>query len=127
MDNVKAVHLQGIIARNVEGGAHISTDEMHSYRGLDVRYEHGSVNHHKGEYVRGIVSTNFAESYFSLLKRGIIGIFHHVSKTHLQRYLEEFDFRWSRRKMTTQERMAEAIRGADGVRLMYRTPEGVYA
>ncbi len=47
---------------------------------------------------RGIVPANFAESYFSLLKRGIIGISHHVSKKHRQRYLEDFDFRWSRRK-----------------------------
>jgi hypothetical protein len=75
------------------------TDEMAFYVGLEKEFgSHGSVNHSAEEYVRGIIHVNFSESYFALLKRGIIGTFHHVSAKHMQRYLEEFDFRWNRRK-----------------------------
>ena len=69
---------------------------------------------------RGIIHTNFAESYFSLLKRGIVGTFHHVSKEHMDRYLAEFDFRWNSRKMSDAERTALALRGIEGKRLLYR-------
>ena len=64
--------------------------------------------------------TNFAESYFSLIKRGIIGIFHHVSREHLQRYLEEFDFRWNTRKVSDISRMQSAMKQIEGKRLTYR-------
>lgn len=74
--------------------------------------------------MRGIVHTNFAESFFSLIKRAIMGAFHHVSKKHMQRYLEEFDFRWNRRKQTAGERMVAGIKGSEGKRLMYRWPKG---
>jgi hypothetical protein len=80
------------------------------------------VDHTHGEYVRGIVHVNFSESYFSLLKRGIIGAFHYVSAQHMQRYLEEFDFRWNRRKMNDFERLVEAVAGTEGTRLYYRAP-----
>ena len=64
--------------------------------------------------------TNTVESYFSLLKRGIIGAFHHVSRQHLHRYLAEFDFRFSLRKMSDWERVLVALLGTEGKRLMYR-------
>jgi hypothetical protein len=64
----------------------------------------------------------FSESYFSLFKRGIIGAFHHISRKHIQRYLEEFDFRWNRRKVSDPERMLAAIDGAKSKRLYYRAP-----
>ena len=101
--DVKAPTLLPIMKRHIEGSAHIMTDEMRTYRSPELLASfarHDVVNHTKKEYVRGIVSTNFAESYFSLLKRGIFGAFHHVSKKHMQRYLDEFDFRWNRRKLT---------------------------
>jgi hypothetical protein len=78
---------------------------------------------HGQEYVRGIVHTNFAESYFSLLKRGILGTFHHVSQQHMQRYLEEFNFRWTLRSVKDGERTAQAIKGAEGKRLMLTSPK----
>jgi hypothetical protein len=78
------------------------------------------VNHGNGEYTRGDAYTNFVESYFALLKRGVHGIFHHVSKTHLHRYCDEFSFRWNYRKVDDGERMIEAVRGATGKRLMYK-------
>ena len=65
---------------------------------------------------------NTAEGYFALLKRGITGSFHHVSTKHLDRYCDEFCFRWDRRKMGDGARTAEAIRSAEGKRLMYRDP-----
>ncbi len=68
---------------------------------------------------REIVS-NFAESFFSVLKRGILGSFHHVSEKHLPRYLAEFDFRWNKRKVSDGERMFKAVKGGDGKRLEYR-------
>jgi hypothetical protein len=71
------------------------TDECLSYRGIGKHFAggHQSVNHGAKEYARGEVYTNSAESFFSLLKRGAYGNFHHVSKKHLHRYAEEFAFR----------------------------------
>lgn len=96
---MKAKTLKGIIRDEVEGTAHIMTDQMQSYNGLAREFAgHYTVDHSAGEYVRSIVHVNFSESYFSLFKRGIIGAFHHISRKHIQRYLEEFDFRWNRRR-----------------------------
>jgi transposase-like protein len=124
VEDVKAKTLKGIIRDEVEGTAHIMTDQMQSYHGLAREFAgHDTVDHSAGEYVRGIVHVNFSESYFSLFKRGIIGAFHHVSRKHIQRYLEEFDFRWNRRKITDSERMLEAVAGTEGKRLFYRAPK----
>jgi hypothetical protein len=79
-----------------------------------------TVNHSQGEYARGDVNTNTAESFFALLKRGVHGTFHHISKTHLPRYCDEFSFRWDERKVTDGQRTVEAIKGAEGKRLMYK-------
>lgn len=128
VDDVKAKTLKGIIWEEVEGSAYICTDQMKSYHGLEKKFAgHGTVDHSAQEYVRGVIHVNFSESYFSLLKRGIIGAFHHVSKKHLQRYLEEFDFRWSRRKISDGERMLAAIAGTAGKRLFYRAPNWLRA
>src|ERR1700680_2293968 len=72
----------------------------------------------------GDTHVNSAESYFALLKRGVIGSFHHISKEHLDRYCDEFSFRWDHRKTTDSERTIEAIKGAEGKRLSYRDPIG---
>ena len=80
------------------------------------------MNHSRKEYVRDGVSTNEAESYFALLKRGITGSFHSVSKTHLHRYCDEFSFRWNERKVTDAERTVKAIALSQGPRLMYKEP-----
>jgi len=87
---------------------------------------HYTVNHSIEEYVRGDAHTNTAEGYFSIFKRGIIGTYHHVSATHLHRYLAEFDFRYSHRVklgFDDTERTRLAIRGAVGKRLTYRQPD----
>jgi transposase-like protein len=119
--DVKGETLKALIMKNVGGNAHIMTDEFKSYRGLAKEFaSHGTVSHSRKEYVRGIIHVNFAESYFSLLKRGIVGTFHHVSERHMQRYLDEFDFRWGNKRATDAERSIVALRGIEGKRLMYR-------
>ena len=70
------------------------------------------------------IHSNTVESFFSLLKRGIMGTFHNVSKHHLHRYLAEFEFRYNARKVDDGARVALAIRGAEGKRLLYRQPVG---
>jgi len=121
VDNVKGKTLKRIIKNNVVDTAYVMTDEFKSYLGLKkIVANHSTVKHGQKEYVRGIVHTNFAESYFSLLKRGIWGAFHHVSEEHMQRYLDEFDFRWTRRKENDGTNTAQAIQGAWGKRLLYR-------
>ena len=78
------------------------------------------VKHADGEYVRGSVHVSSCEAFFALLKRGVHGTFHHVSKQHLYRYCDEFSFRWNHRDVNDGERMLAAIRGTEGKRLTYR-------
>jgi hypothetical protein len=80
-------------------------------------------DHSKGEYAKPDgTHSNTVESAFSLLKRGIYGTFHNVSRKHLHRYVAEFDFRWNARKVDDGERLARAVRSAEGKRLRYREP-----
>jgi len=88
--------------------------------GQHFRGGHTVVNHSAKEYVRGPAHTNTAESFFSLLKRGVYGSFHHVSRKHLHRYAHEFAFRWNLRHVTDGERTEFAVAGFEGKRLMYR-------
>jgi hypothetical protein len=75
--------------------------------------------------VRGHVHTNTVEGFFSLLKRGIFGVFHHVSKEHLARYCDEFSFRYSARQVSDAERAGLLVQGAEGKRLTYKQPAGL--
>ena len=79
VDNVKAKAPKGITRREVEGEVHIMMDAFPSYRGLDIEFVSHSIADHDERYVRGIIHTSFAESYFSLLKCGIVGTFHYIS------------------------------------------------
>jgi len=76
----------------------LATDEHSGYRLLGKDYNHGTVTHSKGEYVVGAIHTNTIESFWSLLKRGIVGSYHKVSKEHLPAYVSEFEFRFNNRK-----------------------------
>jgi len=122
--NVKAATLKPIIREQVAKDARIMTDEAGQYRGLHKEFaEHGKVNHGKGEYVRGDIYTNTLESYFGVMKRGLNGIFQHVSPQHLQRYCAEFDHRFTYRSAngySDMERTDMALMGITGKRLMYR-------
>jgi transposase-like protein len=115
---VTAAELKPAIREHVERDASIVTDEWLSYRGLDREFAgHDFVSHSEGEYVRGAVHTNTVESYFAILKRGVNGVYHHVSPAHLHRYLNEFDVRYNARHITDGARTALA--GAEGKRLKY--------
>lgn len=116
VERVSAKELKGAIRENVRKSAAIMTDGFPSYRGLGREFKggHETVNHGERQYVRGDVHVNSAESFFALLKRGVHGTFHHVSKHHLHRYCDEFGFRWDHRKVTDGERTVEAIKGSEG-------------
>lgn len=122
--DVTARTLQDAIRDHVDPSAGIQTDQHQSYKGIGKWFKggHKSVNHAKLEYARGDVSTNEAESYFALLKRGITGSFHSVSKQHLHRYCSEFSYRWNERKTTDTERTVKAIALSEGKRLTYKEP-----
>ena len=124
--NVDGKTLKGTIKDLVHKESTIMTDEWKSYIGIGKNFSggHEFVNHGKGEFSRGYVSTNTVESYFALLKRGVMGIFHHVSKHHLYRYCDDFSFRWNYRKVSDGERMIAAIKGVVGKRLTYRKTFG---
>ena len=89
--------LHGFINANVKKGSQIMTDEWHSYNGLSEKFTHMVVSHAKGEYVKGDCHTNTMENFWSILKRGIIGQYHQVSRKHLNAYISEFVFRHNHR------------------------------
>ena len=121
VERITAATLKGAIKDNVERGATVMTDDLRSYRGLHKTFSrHEVIRHTKKEYVRGDVHTNTVEGYFSLLKRGINGVYHHVGKNHLHRYLNEFDFRYNARKTSDSARAEIAIIQSKGRRLQYR-------
>jgi hypothetical protein len=99
----------------------LHTDDARPYRRLGREMAaHEVVVHGDGEYVRGHVTTNHIESYFSQLKRSLDGTHHNVSVEHLPRDLSEFDFRFSTRKMTDAERLGVLAGRVGGKRLTYR-------
>ena len=111
------------------------TDEAKYYTKIGARFaSHHSVDHSRGEYAytdhaSGMrVHSNTAEGYFSIFKRGMIGIYQHCSENHLHRYLAEFDFRYSNRiklGIDDVERTERAVKGIVGKQLTYRTPRGI--
>jgi transposase-like protein len=121
--DVTAKTLHTAIYEEVDRQARLMSDEYPAYRGLK-KWEggHDSVCHRTNEYVRGDVHVNTAESSHALIRRGLIGIYHNVSREYLHRYLWQFDFMWNNRLMNDGERTVTAIRGAEGKRLMYKDP-----
>ncbi|WP_374532837.1 IS1595 family transposase [Phenylobacterium sp.] len=130
---VTAKTLRPIIVKTADRASHLMSDGARMYPALGREFAaHSSVDHAAGEYVRmGFHHSNTVENYFSILKRGVIGTFHHVSEAHLARYLAEFDFRYSHRSglgIEDTERTNEVLRNVGGKRLTYRRPdEGTHA
>lgn len=124
LPTVSGKTLKYAIRELVSKQARIITDELPGYRdvGCEMEGGHDSVSHSTREYVRGDIHTNTAESSFAILKRGITGIHHSVSKEYLHRYLWHFDFLWNNRKLNDGERTVLAMKAADGKRLMYKQP-----
>jgi transposase-like protein len=121
MPRVTARNLKTAVHANVDKSAQLMTDSFIGYKELGKGFaSHEMVNHSEGEYVRGQAHTNTVEGYFSLLKRGIVGAYHHVGEKHLHRYLAEFDFRYNARKDNDAMRTFSAMKGIEGKRLQYR-------
>lgn len=119
--DVRAETLKQKLLENVETSATLFTDDGRQYMSTHKDFKkHQTVNHTAGEYARGPVSTNTIEGFFSIFKRGIYGIYHHVSSHHLHRYTAEFDFRYNTRKIGDMERLNNALLGISGRRLLYR-------
>ncbi len=114
--------LRKVMAEQIDfASSHLHTDGWKSYNGIGTGFlSHQWVDHKSGEYVRGDVSTNMVEGYFSQLKRSIDGTHHRVSREHLQRYLAEFDFRYSTRKLDDGQRMHRLMGQVGGRRLTYK-------
>jgi transposase-like protein len=125
-DGNRAGDLLPIIRANLSREARLMTDELPAYKVVVELAEIGShekVTHSKKEYVRGEVSTNTVEGFYSIFKRGMKGIYQHCSEKHLHRYLAEFDFRYSNRValgVNDGERAVLAMKGIEGKRLTYR-------
>jgi len=120
--SVSAKTLRPIMKKQIAEDTKLMSDDGGARVGREFPNHH-SVNHSIGEYVRGDIYTNTVEGYFSILKRGITGTYHHVSPQHLKRYLAEFDFRYNNRSAVGVEDKARAdnlVRGIVGKRLMYR-------
>ena len=110
--------LQGFVASRAADGAKVYTDEHVAYRGM--RFDHETVSHKVSEYVRDQAHTNGIESFWSLLKRGYHGTFHHISPKHLHRYVAEFATRHNLRERDTETMMGETVARMVGKRLLYR-------
>ncbi|QOG17767.1 IS1595 family transposase [Bradyrhizobium sp. SEMIA] len=125
IDGVRAGEILPIIRANLSKEARLMTDEANAYKYIaEVEgLSHETVNHSKDEYVRGDISTNTVEGYYSIFKRGMKGVYQHCAEKHLHRYLAEFDFRYSNRSalgVEDGERADLAVKGAAGKRLTYR-------
>ena len=124
MQRVTAENLKPMVDQMVAEDAHVMTDSSSVLVGALMTHKHDQVNHRAKEYVRhedGVcISTNTIEGYFATLKRGINGVYHHVGKQHLHRYLSEFDFRYNSRKEKDGDRTLLALKSTGGKRLMLR-------
>jgi transposase-like protein len=125
LDRVTLKNIKPFLVSHVHTNSHLNTDDSAIYYQVKPDFvHHASVNHSKEEYVRQEkgrkVSTNTIEGYFSLIKRGVYGTYHHWSRHQMFRYLSEFDFRYNTRGMKDVERAVEALKGCEGKRLYYR-------
>lgn len=124
MPRVTALNVREVLVKHADRKSRLHTDESNLYPMVgDEFVQHETVKHSAREYVRGDVHTNSAEGFFGLFKRGMAGIYHHCGEQHLQRYLDEFSFRYSNRSklgIEDAERAALAAKGTDGKRLTYR-------
>lgn len=113
------------VRENIAKGSFFQTDANPAYKTMFLpSIRHESVNHTEKEMIRekadgSKVHVNTCESFFSLLKRGIFGAYHHVSKEHLPRYCDEFSFRWNTRKLTDGARFVAALAATEGKRLTF--------
>jgi transposase-like protein len=124
VEAVTADEVRRLIVTNVSRDSALYSDESNLYTRVGAEFStHQTVKHSAGEYVRGDVHSNTVESYFSVFKRGMKGVYQHCGEKHLQRYLTEFEFRHNRRVAlgwTDTVRAASVLKGMEGKRLTYR-------
>jgi len=125
--NISGKTVRPLLVTQASRKSVLMTDTAGGYMAVGKEFvRHEMVDHSTGEYVRGDAHSNTVEGYFSILKRGINGVYHHVSEAHLRRYLAEFDFRYNNRMalgISDAERTANALRGIEGKRLTYRAAD----
>jgi transposase-like protein len=112
--NAQAENMVPFIQENVANGTKLITDEHTTYAGLGKIYTHETVTHSLKVYVRGTTHTNTIENFWSVLKRGLYGIYHQVSEKHLERYLNEFAARYNSREIDSFSRFNEFLADAEG-------------
>jgi transposase-like protein len=126
--NVRANTLHNVLEAHASRASHFRTDEAPTFTEIGWNFAtHATVKHSADEYVRGDAHTNTVEGFFSILKRGVYGVYQHISEAHLQRYLTEFDFRYTNREkvgIDDAERAQLALKGAKSRRLTYQTTRG---
>jgi transposase-like protein len=123
MERVTADNVGAVMNELVERDARVMTDESGIYQSTYKQFpKHEQVLHSNKEYARGDVSTNTIEGFFGLLKRGLVGVYHHVGKGNVSRYVDEFTFRYNARKVSDGERAHLLVAGAEGKRLTYKQP-----
>ena len=124
VNDVTGATLKAKLKENVSPSANLMTDDFRGYRPAGKEFaSHEVVKHSLGEYVRGNVHTNTIEGFFSIFKRGMYGVYQHVSSHHLNRYTTEFDFRYNHREKlgySDTDRAEIALKGVSGKRLTYR-------
>ena len=121
VNDLKTKTVAPIVRANIAREANLMTDEARHYVKVGREYaSHGVVRHMEGDYGRGYTHTNTIEGFFSIFKRGMRGVYQHCGEKHLHRYLAEFDFRYSERKVSDFERASLALMGIQGQRLTYR-------
>lgn len=122
--DVTAKTLKAVIRETVDSSARLISDENSSYTGIGAEFAggHHTVNHSAKEYARGDITSNTVESFFAVMKRGLNGIYHNVSRKHLHRYMAEYEFRWNHRELEDGERTVAAIKAAQNKRLYYKDP-----
>lgn len=108
-----------LVYENVKLDSIVMTDEFIAYQNLGKHFDHYTVNHSAKEFVNGMAHTNGIENFWSHLKRGIDGIYHSISKEHLQSYVDEFVLRFNTRKFSTQGRFDFVLSAITDTRLTY--------
>jgi hypothetical protein len=119
------INVAALVTDNIAKESDLMTDESRLYIDMVMHFNsHKTVRHAAGEYVRGPIHSNTIESYFSIFKRGMRGVYQHCAEKHLHRYLAEFDFRHNNRValgVSDRERASNILRGIVGKRLTYET------
>jgi len=120
--NIHANNVRAALVTNVHRSSTLMTDDARFYWSIGREFaDHGTVLHSNKEFSRGDGHhANTAENFFSILKRGVIGTYHHWSPAHMHRYLAEFDFRYSTKDESDKDRADKMLRGIVGKRLTYR-------